>query len=137
VTERLKAGLGGLLVAALALGALGSTALHANGAQTRLTSAQHQAAAARADAYYACLSAQAHSLIGAGNVVYLPRPTLGQWATLTKVIGGWARTTLQVSRANLALTLQHSGRAGSCDGDDLIAITRQADGHVVIARGRS
>jgi hypothetical protein len=86
--ERVRAGLGGLVVGLIALLALGAGVLHADQGETRLTSAHAIVQAERSNAYYACLNAQAHSLVGPHDVVYLDRPTLSEWVTLTKVLGG-------------------------------------------------
>jgi hypothetical protein len=136
----MKGRLAGAAVALIALVALGGGALHANADQTKLTSAREVAAAARADTYYACLTTQAHSLIGTHDVVYLHDPSLDQWVVLTKVIGGWATETLHLDRATVALSLQHIGGhdgtgSGTCQGDVLVAVRRGPGGRVELERG--
>jgi hypothetical protein len=127
--------LGGLAVALVALLALGITALGADHAAARLTSSGAAASARRSDQYYSCLEAQAHSLIGPHDVVYLPEPTLSQWVTVTSVIGGWADVTLHLHAANTALELQRSSQGGTCDGQVLVAVHQLAHGRVLITRG--
>ena len=133
--DRRRVVLGGLAVALVALLALASTAVHAAHALTRLT-ATHKSDAARANnAYFACLEVQAHSLIVPGDVVYLLRPTLAQWVTMTKVIGGWADVTLNLGAANTAARLEHVRGPGTCDGTDIQIIHRFNNGRVLIQQG--
>jgi len=135
MSDRARMALGGAAVAVLSLLALASTALHANHSETVLNSARTVASAERANGYYACMTAQAHSLIGTNDVVYMPRPTLDQWATVIKVIGGWAHETLDLHAANVALSVQRSHGPRTCNGDFLVAIIRQPGGHLIIKRG--
>ena len=135
MSDRARMALGAAAVVLLALVALAATALGANHSESTLTSARNATAADRNNAYYACLSAQAHSLIGPKDVVYMPRPTLGQWATVIKVIGGWAHETLDLHAANVALSLQRSTESHGCNGDVMVVIIRLPDGHLIIKRG--
>jgi len=129
----------GIASAAIALGggaALLSTGLHADASENAATSSRHVEEAEYNNAYYACLSQQAHSLIGPRSVVFLPHPSLDEWAIVIKVIGGWAHVTLDSHRATLALVLGHWSGRGTCDGDVLVAVVDH-DGHTVFERGRS
>jgi hypothetical protein len=132
--EQWRLGLGGLAVGLVALVALIASAFHANGVESRLTSAAASSAAARSDRYYACLSAQSHSLLRAGDVVYLAQPTLAEWVTLTKVIGGWAHVTLQRSAATVAVTMEQGSGRGTCQGDVLVTARQVPGGRVEFAR---
>lgn len=135
--ERIRVGLGGLVVGVLALLALGTTAVHADQGVTQLASVRNATLARESNAYYSCLGAEAHSLFSSHDVVYQAEPTLGSWTTVTKVIGGWAHLTLQRDKATAAVLLQHSSApvAGSCDGDFLVSIRLGPGGRVVIVRG--
>jgi hypothetical protein len=124
-----------LVVGLIALLALGAGVLHADQGETRLTSAHAIVQAERSNAYYACLNAQAHSLVGPHDVVYLDRPTLSEWVTLTKVLGGWATESLRLDRSTVAVALLHSPGPGSCEGDAVFTIRHRAGGRTVIARG--
>jgi hypothetical protein len=130
----------GAVVGALALVGLASTALGAVGSESHLSTDATVRQAQRSDAYYACLSEQAHSLIGPHDVVYLANPTLEEWVTLTKVMGGWAHLTLHEHQANVGIDLQRvdsTGPGSTCDGSALITLRRSPDGHLSLARGRS
>jgi hypothetical protein len=129
--------LGGAAVALVALVALGAGALHGGHVEAGLTTHRDVTQAQRADAYYDCLTAEAHSLIHAGDVVFLPHPTLGEWATVTKVIGGWAAVTLHLKAANEGLAIDHAPGPGTCQGDVIVTVTRLPDGHLVIGRGHA
>jgi hypothetical protein len=133
--DRRRVALGGVAVALVALLALAITAVHAAHAVTRLTSAPQSDAARASNAYFACLEVQAHSLIVPGDVVYLLRPTLAQWVTMTKVIGGWADVTLDLGAANTAARLEHVRAPGTCDGTDIQIIRKFGNGRVLIEQG--
>ncbi len=135
MTSHRRTRCGGAAILIVALIALGLGTWHAARAESRLSSSKYKASALHSDAYFECLSAQAHSLIGPHNVVYLPDPTLNEWVTLTKVIGGWAHESLNLHASNLALTLQRSGQSGTCDGQVLVTITRNAAGRLIMTRG--
>jgi hypothetical protein len=130
----------GAVVGALALVGLASTALGAVGSESHLASDAAVRRAQQSNAYYACLSEQAHSLIGPHDVVYLANPTLEEWVTLTKVMGGWAHLTLRQHKANVGIDLQRvnsTGPGSTCDGNALVTLRRSADGHLSLARARS
>ena len=119
----------------IALLALGGTAVHANQSETRLTSTKNSVLAERSNAYFTCLQTQARSLIGVHDVVDLADPTLSEWVTVTKVLGGWANLTLRRDTATVSVLVQPSSSPGTCNGDVLVTIRRGPDGHVVMARG--
>jgi hypothetical protein len=127
---------GGLAVLVAALVGLGGGALHGEHAETRLTAAHFSRSATQSNAYFACLSTQAHSLLRPHDVVYLSNPTLDSWVTLTKVIGGWASETLHMRQANVGLSLVSETNGPTCGGQALVTVRRTDDGKVVFARGR-
>jgi hypothetical protein len=129
--------IGGLVVLVAAVVGLSGAAWHGEHTEGQLTATHFTRSADRSNAYYGCLSAQVHSLIHSGDVVYLSHPTLTSWVTLTKVIGGWAHETLQQDRSTMAVTLQEANWTGNCDGQVLISVRRDADGKIVMARGRN
>jgi hypothetical protein len=137
----IRAGLTGIAVGLIALGALASTAVHATRAATQLDSPSHLRSAQRSNAFYNCLTAQAHSLLKPDDVVYLGDPDLDRWTTVTKAIGGFADPTLHLKDATVALVLSHtSTRPGgihgpSCDGDIFFSIRHQPGGKVLMQRG--
>jgi hypothetical protein len=137
MTRNARVSLGGAAILVVALIALGLGTWHAARAESALSSPKHEASALHSDAYYDCLSAQAHALIPVHDVVYLPDPTLTEWVTLVKVIGGWAHESLKLRASNMAVTLQGSSQSGSCDGQTLVTITRNAAGHLIMARGHT
>ncbi|HVB91058.1 MAG TPA: hypothetical protein VND70_03060 [Acidimicrobiales bacterium] len=124
------------MVGLLALGALGFGVVQAAHAESRLTSPVAVRADAQSDAYYACLDAQAHSLVGPHDVVYLGEATLDRWVTVIKAVGGWADMTVHRSRATVAIVLVHATGGPSCAGDVFLSIRRRAGGQVLMARGR-
>ena len=69
------------------------------------------------DAFYACLSAQAHKLAPAGTTVEIPADPPGDWITLAKAVAQWAPLVASASRANVVLKLEGSDKKGSCLGD--------------------
>jgi len=127
---------GGFAVLVVALIGLGGGALHGEHAESQLTAAHFTRSAERSNAYFACLDTQAHSLLHPHDVVYLSDPTLGSWVTLTKVIGGWARETLNVRQSNVGLALVSESNGPTCEGQALVAARRTASGQVLFTRGR-
>ncbi len=130
----LRAGMGGLAIALLSLGALSSTAVHAVQSQARLVSTTSTQAANVSNAYYGCLTGEAHSLVGAHDVAFLGEPNLNRWVTVEKVMGGWAHLTLHQSMATVALLLDHTSRGPSCEGDVFLSIRRLAHHKVRMVR---
>jgi hypothetical protein len=126
----------GLAVLVVALVGLGGGALHGEHAESQLTAAHLTRAAERSNAYFACLTTQAHSLLESRDVVYLSDPTLSSWVTLTKVIGGWARETLEVRRSTVGLTLISESNGPTCEGQALVSARRTTAGQVLFTRGR-
>jgi len=133
----ITAGFGGGLLGVFALLTLGSTALHATTTQRQDVTHRAEAAATRQNEYFSCLEAQAHSLVGQRDVVYLAEANLGRWVTITKVVGGWANVTLHRSRATVALEVVHRSGGNTCAGDVLISIRHTSDGGVLMRRGHS
>jgi len=123
-------------VGAVAVIALLTTAAHAVATGGSLDSAHAVASARQSDGYYACLTAQAHSLLRPGDVAYMgDHPTLNQWVTITKVIGGWARVTLDRDRSTVAIGLGRFPSRHTCAGYALVTARRARDGRVVLSRG--
>ncbi|HEX3794854.1 MAG TPA: hypothetical protein VHV57_10180 [Acidimicrobiales bacterium] len=125
------------VVGLLAIVGIALTAVHAARSESHLATPALVHSATQSDAYFECLSTQAHSLVSAHDIVYLPKPTLANWVTLTKVIGGWVRLTLRPASSTVALALLHSTRGATCQGDYLVTIRRQSGGRALISRGRS
>jgi hypothetical protein len=132
--RRWRAGLGGLAIGLLSLGALGSTAVHAISTEGRLVSATAVREANESNAYFACLTGEAHSLFHSGDVVFLGEPNLDRWVTVEKVVGGWAHLTLHQSQATVAVLLLHASRGPSCEGDVFLSIRRLAHHTVRMVR---
>jgi hypothetical protein len=129
--------LGGLLIGALGLSGLASTALHADATATGLVSSSAVRAADRSNDYYSCLEAQGHRLLHHGDVVYVGEADLERWVIITKAIGGWARMTEHRPRATVALLLMDQppkAHWSTCDGQALVSIRRTPTGRVVMAR---
>lgn len=57
------------------------------------------------DAYYRCLSVQAHSLVSPGEPVYLIAG-FGNWVTLVKATGGWMTIAPSLSEARLIVSVR-------------------------------
>ena len=127
---------GGPVVFVVALVWLGGGALHGEHTESKLTAAHFTQAAQRNNAYFSCLSTQAHSLLRARDVVYLSNPTLVTWVTLTKVIGGWANETLHAHQANVGLVLVSESNGPTCEGKALVTARRTRGGKVLFSRGR-
>ena len=134
IRPRLRAGLGGLLIGGLALGALVSTAAHASSTANRLDSSSALRQAEASNAYYACLTAEAHSLVRPHDVVFLGEANLPRWVTITKTMGGWAHLTLHRSNATVALLLGpvSPGHGPGCAGQGLTSIRATGPNGVTI-----
>jgi hypothetical protein len=129
--------LGGLLIGALGLGGLASTALHADATATRLVSSAQVRSADHSNAYYSCLEAQGHRLLRPGDTAYVGEANLEKWVVITKAIGGWARLTEHRARATVAVLLVDvppEMHWPNCDGQVLLTIRRSVSGGAIMAR---
>jgi hypothetical protein len=137
VTPRVPALVGAVLVGLLGLGALVSTAWHANSTAAQLVSAQQQREADYSNAYYSCLAAQGHRLLRPSDRVFVAQPNLDRWVILTKALGGWARLQAHRPHATVAVLLVDEPRRGhgaTCDGQAIVSIRTTASGRVVMVR---
>jgi hypothetical protein len=131
------AAVGGVLVGALALGSLASTALHASSTAGRLVSAQSKKEADYSNAYYNCLAKEGRSLLRPSDTVYVAQDDLARWVIITKAVGGFARLSEHHAHATVAVLLVDEPRHGhgpNCDGQALVTIRRNSHGRVVMAR---
>jgi hypothetical protein len=137
VNARLRARVGGAVLACVGLGALGATAFHANTTATHLVSAQQRREADISNGYYNCLEAEGHDLLRANDIVFVVQRNLADWVIITKSVGGWARLTEQRKGSTVALVLDNEAahsRGGQCDGQALVAVRRSPTGKIVMAR---
>ncbi|HEX4081470.1 MAG TPA: hypothetical protein VHX40_00785 [Acidimicrobiales bacterium] len=127
--------LAGLTVGLVAVAGLAVGAVHG----ARSTTAQaddREVALGQLDvAYYDCLAAQVHSLVGPGQVVAVSTANPGNWATLAKAVAPWAVMTDDQRRAVAVLYLAPRHGAGSCLGSAVVA--RYPDGRVRVGTGGS
>jgi hypothetical protein len=137
LTKQWRATIISAVVGLLALGGIGVTAVHAARSETSLATPALVRSAAQSDDYFDCLRTQAHSLVTSHDVVYLPNPSLENWVTLTKVIGGWVRLTLRPDSSTVAMVLSHGTGGDTCQGDYLVTIRHLPGGRDRISRGRS
>jgi hypothetical protein len=126
----------GLVVGLLALGALGTAAVSATRSETPLASAHAIREADHSNAYYACLTAQAHALVRPDDVVFLGEANLDRWVTVIKAMGGWAHMAMRQSAASVAILLEHPAHGPSCAGETLVSIRRETHGGVRFRSGR-
>jgi hypothetical protein len=127
--------LAGLAVGLVAVAGLTVGAVH--GVRSTATQAdEQQVALGRLDvAYYDCLAAQVHSLVGPGQVVAVSTANPGNWATLSKAVAPWAVMTEDEPRAVAVLQMAPRHGAGSCLGS--VVVARYADGRVRVGTGSS
>jgi hypothetical protein len=139
VTERTQTWLGVVLVGLLAMGALASTAGHANTTTTRLEASGPTRDAQYSDAGYSCLETKGHQLIRPTDrvYVYVAQADLNSWVILTKVLGGWAHLQAHRSGATVAVLLvKVPQRDGSIDQrETLLTIRTTRSGRVLMAGG--
>jgi hypothetical protein len=121
------------VVAGAALAGLVAGAVHGVRSTTALASSAQVASATEDDAYYACLTTQAHHLVRPGQVVDIDRDDLTSWATLGKVVAPWAVVTTDAHRAVAVLSLRTATGGASCLG--VVVVARYADGQVRTGRG--
>ena len=110
-------------------------AVHGLRTARALGSTTQVAQAREDDAYYACLTTQAHHLVRPGQLVVIDRADPGSWATLGKVVAPWTVVTTDPHRAVAVLSLRSEPGSGSCLGFAVVA--RYADGQVRTGRGAS
>ena len=97
---------------------------------------EQQVALGRLDvAYYDCLAAQVHSLVGPGQVVAVSTANPGNWATFSKAVAPWAVMTEDEPRAVAVLQMVPRHGTGSCLGSAVVA--RYPDGRVRAGTGGS
>ncbi len=120
-TRRVARRLTGLAVGLVAVVGLTVGAVHG----ARSTGAQaddQQVAVGRLDmAYYDCLAAQVHSLVGPGQVVAVSTASPGNWVTLAKAVAPWAVMTDRERRAVAVLSMAPRHGAGACLGSVVVA----------------
>lgn len=85
------------------------------------------------DRYYACLTAQARTLVRPGQRVEISTADFGDWGTLAKAVAGWTVVTDARSRAAAVLSLEPRRGPGACLGS--VVVARYADGTVRRGRG--
>jgi hypothetical protein len=127
--------LAGLVVGLVAVVGLTVGAVHgarSSGAQAD----DEQVALAHLDvAYYDCLAAQVHSLVGPGQVVVVSTANPGNWATLAKAVAPYATMTEDQRQAVAVLSMAPRHGAGACLGS--VVVAHYADGRVRVGTGGS
>jgi hypothetical protein len=127
--------LAGLAVGLVAVAGLAVGAVHG----ARSTAAQaddQQVALGQLDvAYYDCLAAQVHSLVGPGQLVVVSTADPGNWATLAKAVAPWAVMTEDRQRAVAVLQMAPRRGTGSCLGS--VVVARYPDGRTRVGTGGS
>lgn len=123
-------------VAALGLAAMGVQAVRGNEVVSRQLDRGTVHDASVDDAYYRCIGVQARSLVSPRVPVTLADNDLGDFVTLLKGVGGWARIADPPSSALARLTLRPAvdGHPG-CLGQDVVASFRGAGGRPVVRVG--
>jgi hypothetical protein len=109
------------LVTVVALVGLVVGAVHGVRGSVAQGSPTQVALATEDDAYYACLTIQAHHLVRAGQVVDVSRADLGSWATLGKVVAPWTVVTTRRADAVAVLSLRQVTGGGACLGSVVVA----------------
>ncbi len=104
---------------------------------TRLSSHQAVVNASLDDDYYACLTAQARSLIGRGETVAVNEANLQSWVIITKVLGAWAVLDNRAVAPPTVPTVSVITRPGpgSCLGSVVTTSVVTHGGHVTVRRG--
>lgn len=87
------------------------------------------------DAYYSCLSTQAHSLVRPGQTVAIPINPLADFVTLAKVVTPWTPITFRPTGAAAVFSLRTSRSPGACLGT--VVVARYPDGRVRRGTGAS
>jgi hypothetical protein len=127
--------LAGLAVGLVAAAGLAVGAVHG----ARSTGAQaddRQVALGRLDvAYYDCLAAQVHSLVGPGQIVAVSTANPGNWATLAKAVAPWAVMIEDQRRAVAVLSMAPRRGTGACLGS--VVVARYPGGRVRVGTGGS
>jgi len=92
--------------------------------------------AALDDAFYDCLSVQAHSLVTPGQSVALGKTNLGDLVTLLKGVGSWITVADPPSTAQVTLSLRNQvvGR-GACLGTVVVARYAHPHGGITVRVG--
>lgn len=116
----------GVLCAAVAGLAVG--AVHGARSAASLEGPRAVARANLDDRYYACLTAQARTLVRPGQTVEISTANLGDWGTLAKAVAGWAVLTDHRARAAAVLSLESLPGPGACLGS--VVVARYPDGSV-------
>ncbi len=133
--RRVAGRLAGLALGLVAAAGLAVGAVH--GARSAGAQADdQQVALGQLDvAYYDCLAAQVHSLVGPGQVVAVSTANPGNWATLAKAVAPWAVMTDDQRRAVAVLSMAPRRGTGACLGS--VVVARYPDGRVRVGTGGS
>jgi hypothetical protein len=126
----------GALVATIALVSLAGQAVRSSrtvDAQIATRSVQN---ATVDDAFYACIDAQARSLVASGQTATLGGDNLADVISMIKGFGAWVTVADPPSRADVVLSL-HDGRAapGTCLGTRVVGTYLGPDGRTTVRLG--
>ncbi len=92
--------------------------------------------AALDDAFYDCLSVQAHSLLAPRQSVALGKTNLGDLVTLLKGVGSWITVADPPSTAQVTLSLRnHVAGRGACLGTVVVARYAHPHGGIAVRVG--
>ena len=125
----------GVVLAAVALGALAVKAAHGGQAVGALVGRAPVAQARLDQAYYRCLDIQAHSLVSPGRPVLIEGPDFGAYVVLLKAVGSWVTLAGHPSSSAVALSLDDRRGPGSCLGNVVVARRRGPGGRTEIRVG--
>jgi len=87
------------------------------------------------DAFYQCVSIQAHHLVSTSRPVVVTPANIANYVLLLQAVGGWATLAPVDSRAAVHLSLEPSTAGQTCRGLVVVASRRMADGTTRTRRG--
>lgn len=125
----------GVLLALVAVVALGVQAVHGNATVAVQRSASTVRAADLDDAFYRCIDVQARSLVSPDQPVDLDATNLADLVTLLKGVGSWVTVADPPSSASATLSLQSRSGPGACLGTVVVATYSPARDGVAVRTG--
>jgi hypothetical protein len=126
----------GVVIAAVAVVALGVQAVRGNRTVAVQRSAHTEYNAHLDDAFYNCIDVQTHSLVAPGQSVTIDAASLSDFVTLLKGAGSWISFADPPTHAAVKLSLQnHVHGPGACLGTVVVARYAQPHAGPAVRRG--